>query len=422
MDNPTTPAPAPVEPVHDHEAIGELPPAPKPSTTVLLSMAVVVVAVLGFAFAAGLLPRIRRSAALESETMQLATRRPPGQVTHAKIRPPSNVISLPGTVQPLKETVIYARTSGYLRQWHVDIGDAVKTGQLLAEIDTPEVDDQLRGAVAALGEAKASLAQAKTQVELARVSVKRVDALAPSGFSSQQDKDEKEAAFHVAEANVTSAEAKLASQEAEVQRLTHLKSFARVLAPFDGVITFRSTEVGSLIAAGGGAGQALFRLAKSDVVRVFINVPQNVASSVHEGGQTNVVVREHLDHPYVGTVTRTAKALDAITHTLLVEIDVQNQAGGLLTGTYAEVSFTVSHTAQELALPSNALLFGADGPRVAVVDSAERVHLKSVLIGEDYGNEVGIVDGLSIDDQVMLNPGDKAVEGLAVSILPPKGA
>jgi RND family efflux transporter MFP subunit len=409
-------------PAHDHESIGELPRAPEPSRKVLAGLLTGFLALLAVAFAAGLLPRIRKSAALDAETSRLATRRPPVQVTSPKVRPPSNEISLPGTVQPLQDTVIYARTSGYLRRWLVDIGDQVKTGQLLAEIDTPEVDDQLRGAQAALGEAEAALVQAKTQVELARVSVKRVDALAPSGFSSQQDKDEKEAAFHVAEANVAAAEAKVASQKAEVQRLTHLKDFARVLAPFDGTITFRSTEVGSLIAAGGGAGQALFRLAKTAVVRVFVNVPQNVAASVHAGVTTKVYVRELAGHPFTGKVTRTARALDNATHTLLAEVDVPNKDGALLTGTYVEVGFTVTSSIPELSLPSSSFLFGAAGPRIAVVDGNDTVHVKPVRLGEDYGNEIGVVEGVSAEDKVLLNPGDNAVEGLAVTILPPKGA
>lgn len=407
---------------HDHEAIGELPRAPEPSGRMLAGLGTALVLVLGCAFAAGLLPRIRKSAALDAETTRLATRKPPVQVTVPKVRPPTNEISLPGTVQPLMDTVIYARTSGYLERWLVDIGDHVKTGQLLAVIDTPEVDDQLRGAQAALGEAKAALEQAKTQVELARVSVKRVDALAPSGFSSQQDKDEKEAAFHVAEANVTAAEAKVASQEAEVARLSHLKAFARVLAPFDGTITYRSTEVGSLIVNGGGPGQALFRLAKTETVRVFVNVPQNVAESVHEGATTKVHVRELAGHPFIGTVTRTARALDNATHTLLVQVDVPNKDGEILTGMFVEVGFTVTQATPELSLPSSSLLFGAAGPRIAVVDANDTVHVKPVRIGEDYGNEIGIIEGLSTDDRVLLNPGDNAVEGLAVTILPPKGA
>jgi RND family efflux transporter MFP subunit len=421
MDEKHAPLPA-HEAAHGHDEVGELPKAPQPSGKLLTGLVASLLIVLACAFVAGLLPHIRRSAALENETLEISNRRPPVQVTLPKLRPPSSQISLPGTIQPVQETVLYARVSGYLRRWLVDIGDSVKSGQLLADIDTPELDDQLRGAQAAVGEAKAALDQAKTQVELARVSVKRIDALAPSGFSSQQDKDERDAALHVAEANVKAAQAKVASQEAEVQRLAHMKGFAHVVAPFNGVVTFRSTEVGSLIAAGGGPGQALFRLARLDVVRVFVNVPQNVAASIHDGEQSKVRVPELPGHPFTGTVTRTAGALDPATHTLLVEVDVPNKERLLLTGTYVDVSFSVTQSAPELSLPSNAFLFGAAGPRVAVVDSDDHVHIKPVRIGEDYGNEVGVIEGVTVEDRVMLNPGDTVVEGLAVSVLPSKGA
>jgi RND family efflux transporter MFP subunit len=180
--------------------------------------------------------------------------------------------------------------------------------------------------------------------------------------------------------------------------------------------------VGSLIAAGNGAGQALFRLAKTDVVRVFVNVPQNVAASVHDGETTKVHLRERAGQPFVGTVTRTAKALDSATHTLLTEVDIPNKDGALLTGTFVEVGFSVTSSTPELSVPTSSVLFGADGTRVAVVDVNGTVHVRQVRIGEDYGNEIGIVEGVSTDDRVMLNPGDNAVEGLAVTVLPPKGA
>jgi RND family efflux transporter MFP subunit len=403
---------------HEYDEVGELPLAPTPSRKRLVGYSLGFVTLMALMFLAGFLPRAHRRAALATETDQLANQKPAVQVIKAKALPPAGELTLPGTVQPIQETTIYARTSGYLLRWDVDIGDAVRQGQLLAEIDTPEVNDQLRSAQATMGELKAALDQGKTQLELAKVELKRTQDLAASGFSSQQERDQREATMHVAEANIRAAQAKIASQEAEIARLAQLKSFSRVLAPFPGVITYRNTEVGSLVNSGAGAGQALFKLAKSDIVRVFVNVPQISAPSVQVGQTADVTVREYPGRPFKATVTRTSKSLDAMSHTLLTELQIKNQDGTLLPGMFAQVKLGVERSAPQLVVPANALLNGEAGTQVAIVTGGDHIHLVSVQLGEDYGTEVGILTGLNGDEQIVINAGDKGVEGLPVVVQP----
>jgi RND family efflux transporter MFP subunit len=380
--------------------------------------ALLALAALAGLFLVGYLPKVRRQAALALESKELNAA-PRVRVTRPRRGEARTPLKLPGTVQAMKETAIYARTNGYLRRFNVDIGDKVKAGQVLADIDTPEVDQELLQARATLAQVEASLEQAKTDLEFARVSFERVQALAPAGVAPQQELDQRQAEYRAAKARLRVAEATIRANEANVHRLSEMKSFAQVVAPFAGTITQRTTEVGSLVMAGNGSGQALFRLAMTAPVRVFIDVPQLYASSVQLGQEARVSVREDPDRRFAGKVTHTAQALEPGAHTLLTEVQVPNEDGALLPGTYAQVELSIAAVRPVLLVDATALRVGAEGPTLALVGAGDRVHFQKVVIDADYGGEVGISSGVGTEDRVVLNPGERLSEGGTVTVVAP---
>jgi RND family efflux transporter MFP subunit len=380
----------------------------------------VVAAVLGgvllVALTTGMVRRLRHDSQLRAEAASLASERVPVRVATPR-RAPANVdTTLPGSVEALQETTVYARVSGYVKRWLVDIGDVVKEGQLLAEIDTPELEQQLAQARASLAQAKAGLAQASANAELARVTANRYEKLTPAGVTSQQDVDDKRAGLDVAVANVAAAEAAIKSGEANVQRLVALKEFQRVVAPFDGIVTARPTEVGQMVTASTGQGQALFRVAKVDPIRVFIHVPQTWAPSVRVGQEAKLGIREYPNRTFVGKVTRMAKALDMGTRTMLTEVDVPNEDRALFPGMYAQVTLATAGMEGALLVPSTALIVSSQGTQVAVVDASDRIHFQDIQVDADYGTEIAVAIGLKGDERIVVNPGERIAEGLAVSV------
>jgi RND family efflux transporter MFP subunit len=315
---------------------------------------------------------------------------------------------LPGIVQAFTEAAVYARTSGYLKSWYTDIGSHVKQGELLAEIETPEVDRQLSQARADLNTAQANLALSHTTNDRWKV-------LLATHSVSQQDADEK--------AGDTAAKDAMTNAAAQnVARLNDLESFKRVRAPFDGVITARNTDIGALINAGQSAGSELFRIADTEKLRIYAQVPEVYAATTTIGLKAELRFTEHPGKPYEAEVVRTSNALDPSARTLQVELQLDNQQGEVFPGAYAEVHFKLPSSTRTLRLPANTVLFRAAGLQVATVDSSNRIKLKNILQGRDFGKTVEILDGVDQNDVVVVNPPDSVTDGLPVRIAPPPPA
>lgn len=323
--------------------------------------------------------------------------------THPSRGPGSDLLVLPGSVQAFYEAPIYARTNGYLRIWYTDIGAAVKKGQLLAEIDTPEVDQQLL-------QAQADLATAQANYQLARTTNERWQGLLATESVSKQDADER-----AGDAAAKAAAAQSAA--ANVARLHELESFKRVLAPFDGVVTQRNTDVGALINAGQAPGSALFRVADTHRLRIYVSVPQSYAAQIHAGLPAALVFADRPGRRYQAEVTSTARALDASSRTLQVELQIDNSRGELLPGSYAEVQFDLYGASTTLRIPVNAVLFRSQGLLVATVDAQSHAHLRSITQGRDFGKEIEVLAGLEPDDTLIVNPPDSLTEGMEVRVV-----
>jgi RND family efflux transporter MFP subunit len=313
-------------------------------------------------------------------------------------------VVLPGTLQGFVQAPISARSSGYLKRWTKDIGSRVQKGELLAEIESPEVDQQLSQAIAARQQAASSL-------ELAKSTVARWEGLRKQDVVSQQELDERRSGLAQATAN-------LAAADANVQRLRQLEGFKRVVAPFAGVITRRNVDVGDLIDAGGGAGRVLFQLAQTDPLRVYVNVPQSYAHLVKPGQPVVVTQAELRGQKFKGEVARTSASIDAATRTMQVEIALPNRDGMLLPGAYVQVALPLA-ASETLAVPTNALLFRGEGTRVAVVGPQNRVQLRPVTIGRNLGESFEVLDGVAPGDRLVLNPADSLLEGDVVAVAPP---
>lgn len=313
---------------------------------------------------------------------------------------PTSSTPFPAEVQPYISASIHARASGYLKEWYVDIGDVVTNGQLLAEIETPELDEQL-------SQAKAEVDQTKAQLDLARTTAERWQNLLKTASVSEQETAEKVADYHLQQANMEAAKANL-------QRLEDLKAYDRVTAPFAGTITLRNTDVGQLIAA--DSGPELFQLSQTDPLRVYVRVPQPLVHAIDPGQKAQLTFQELEGRVFEATVTRTAGAVDASSRTLQVELQVPNPKGEILAGSYAQVKFNQAERKPPLTIPDTALIFRKEGLQMALVDQDSKVHLVSVALGRDYGNIIEVLSGLQLGDKVILNPPDAIAEGMPVKI------
>src|SRR5579872_1455525 len=324
-------------------------------------------------------------------------------VIHATPVQAESQLILPGNVQSYVESPIYARTNGYLKKWYKDIGSHVKEGDLLAELDTPEVDAQL-------AQARADLATAQANFKLAGVTAQRYEGLLKSDAVSKQEVDNYTGDYSAKQAMVSSA-------EANVKRLQDLESFKHVYAPFSGVITQRNVDIGTLINAGnGGNAREMFDLAQTDPLRVYVSVPQSYVPSIRVGLKGCLQLSEYPDRKFCGEVVRTADAVDPNSRTLLTEVDVPNPSGTLLQGEYAEVHFDVQLSGSRLSLPINALLFRPEGTMAAVVGPDNRLTLKKLSIGRDFGNSVEVLQGIDQRDSVVINPPDSLENGQQVTV------
>lgn len=377
-------------------------PPPKSGRLALIVLAVLLVAG-GFT----VVRRLSERGALAKETERLAI--PTVSVTRPNTEPAADQLVLPAQLQPYVDSPIFARTNGYLLRWTKDIGSHVNKGDLLAEIDTPEVDQELM-------QAKATRQQTEAQLDLAKSTAERWTNLRKTDSVSQQEADQQVSAYAQAQANFAAA-------DANVRRLQQLESFKRVYTPISGVLTQRNTDVGALITAGSaGQTRALFNVAQVDPLRVFVSVPQTNAPSIRTGLPAYIELREYPGQKFNGKVVRTADAIDLATRTLLTEIDVPNRDGHLLPGSYAEVHFAVPIQTTRMSVPVNVLLFRPEGPRIAVVGSDHKIHLKAVTIGRDFGTKIEILGGLDPNDQIVLNPADSIEDGQEVNIKAGGGA
>lgn len=362
---------------------------------------VIVLVIIAAVVIGGIVPRLRAKEALQKETYDLAV--PTVNVTHPKQGAPQTEIVLPGNMQAFTESPIYARTNGYLKKWYVDIGGRVKTGQLLAEIETPEVDQQLQ-------QARSQLNTAKANYNLAQITSNRYQELKNTDSVAQQDVDNALGSERANAATVSAA-------EYQVKYLEQLESFRKIYAPFDGIITVRNTDVGHLINSGAGSPTAeLFHIAAIHTLRVYINVPQQFSPEAKSGLPATLTLQEFPGRKFKGTLVRTANAIDLATRTLLVEVDVDNPTGELLPGAYAEVHLAVPSGAPTFILPVSALIFRAQGLQVGVVKDGNRAQLANIILGRDFGSEVEVVSGLQGDDQVIINPPDSLISGEEVRV------
>jgi RND family efflux transporter MFP subunit len=373
----------------------------KRSRKAWLMVAIAVIAVAALLIS-GIRSRVKASAALRTETAQAAL--PAVSVVLPKQTLPTDEIILPGNVQPFITSPIYSRTNGYLKKWYFDIGAHVKQGQLLALIQTPEVDQQLE-------QARSNLLTAQANLELAGITKTRYLGLLKSNAVSQQDVDNAVGTYNANKAIVE-------ADKAAVEQYSALVSFEKVYAPFDGVITARNTDIGDLINSGSGTGVRtdLFHIAQPGKLRVYVNVPEEYSQGITVGMTADLSLAEFPGRKFQGTLVRTAEDINVTTRTLLIEIDVDNPKGTLLTGSYAEVHLAVPTQASTFLLPVNALLFRSEGLRVATVKDG-KVTLSPVSPGHDFGSQIEIVSGLKPDDQVIVNPPDSIVSGQAVQIV-----
>ncbi len=350
----------------------------------------------------GILPRIQARTALRQETTRMAV--PTVAVVRPKRSAPAQEIILPANVQAFADAPIYARTNGYLKRWYVDIGAHVKAGQLLADIDTPEVTQQLR-------QARADLATSQANLNLSKITASRYGDLLKTDSVSKQESDN-------ATGDYEAKQAALQSAQANVKRLEELQSFQKIYAPFSGVVTARNTDVGALINSGssGGNGNELFHIAQPDRLRVYVSVPQIYSQVAKPGITADLTLAEFPGRRFQGTLMRTANAIDPTSRTLLVEIAVNNPTGQLFTGSYAEVHFKLPTPQSSLILPVNTLLFRSEGLRVAIVSQDQKVSLKQITLGHDFGSEVEVVAGLDGSENVIVNPPDSVVDGEPVRI------
>jgi len=399
-----------------------------PSRLTISAILLTAFALFAIAFLAGYIPIQKRNSLIAAEAREQD--RPP-RVEYISVgRSTRNSgLELPGNIQAITEAPILARAEGFVKRRFADLGDRVHAGQVLAEIDAPELDDQVRQARASLEQAKAALDQAqanlqqgRSDLDLARLTAERWTALVAKGAVSKHENDQYQSQYVSKQANVQSLEkavnvqrSNIGAAEANVARLEQMQAYRIVKAPFDGVITLRNIDVGALVNSG---NTLLFRIAQTGVLRTYVNVPQSNAGSVRVGQPAILTLSSIPGREFAGRVARTANALDPATRTLLAEVQVPNPNGTLLPGMYAEVDLSSARSNPPLLVPSDALILRADGAQIATVSRDNTVHIQKIEVGRDYGDRLEVLAGLREGDRVIPNPGDVAREGMRVEPVP----
>lgn len=370
--------------------------SPGSGRTIGLIFAIVLLIAIGY----GIYARHRHDARLEEKTAEEAI--PTVNVMHPVAGSKTQDLVLPGNVQAFTETPIYSRTNGYLRKWYFDIGSRVRRGQLLAVIETPEIDQQLM-------QSKSELNRMEANADLAKTTSDRWQNLLAKHAVSQQEADQ-------ARSNYIAAQAAVDASRAEVRRLEELQGYERIIAPFDGIVTARNTDIGDLINAGSGSAnpRELFHLAATEKMRVYVAVPELYADRIRNGGTAIITQDSNPNQKLEGTIVRNANAIDRVSRTLNVEVDVDNKNGALMPGAYVFAHFQLPGGANTFTVPANTLLLRGEGPRVAVVRN-NRVHLTPIQIGHDYGDSVEVISGLTAEDSIILDPADSLMDGAEVN-------
>lgn len=350
---------------------------------------------IAYAVVTGIAARVHAATNLKQQTLEMAV--PSVNVVHPKRGAPTEEVILPGNAQAYVATPIFARTNGYLKSWYFDIGAHVKAGQLLAEIETPEIDRQL-------DQARADLATAQANYDLSRTTAARYQSLLKSESVAQQDVDDRVGDLHAKKAMVDSA-------AFNVRRLEETQRFQKVYAPFDGVITARNIDIGALINA--GSGKQLFDIAATRRLRVYVNVPQTYSRDVRPGAKADLTLAEYPDRRFTGEIVRSSDAIDPASRTLLTEVDVENPTGILLPGAFLSVHLRLSSRRGTVVVPVNALIFRSAGMQVAVL-RGNRADLVPIAVGRDFGTEVEVLSGVTADDEIIENPSDSLISGTEV--------
>ena len=409
----------------EHAAPESETPAP-PSRRGLWLLALVAAILIVIGFLKGYLPHRRNEATLAAEADTASKEVPTVTVVSVDRSAANGTLVLPGNIEAVTEAPVLARASGYIKQRYADIGDRVKAGQLLAEIEAPELDQQvnqvraaLEQARAALEQANANLQQGQAQEQLAKVTAERWKNLQSKGVVSRQENDTYQSQWAAAQASVSALEKAVAAAQsninaaqANLSRLTDLQGYEGVHAPFAGVITVRNVDVGALVTE---ASTLLFRMAQTDRLRTYVNVPQADADSVHVGQVAHLAILDLAGHQFAGTVTRTANALDPATRTLLTEVQVANSGGLLLPGMYAQVDLATPRKNPPVLIPGDTLVVRSNGPQVGVVGADHIVHFQRLQLGRDFGDKIEVLSGLEPGQQVVVNPGDSVQEGAKVN-------
>jgi RND family efflux transporter MFP subunit len=406
----------------------------RPSTLALWAIFLGVAALIVAAFFAGYIPLQRRNAIIQAEARQEEQALPRVEVLTVQRETGTTELELPGSIQAITEAPVLARADGYIKSRMVDIGDRVRAGQPLAEIEAPELDQQVLQAQASLEQAKAALEQARanheqgrTNEELAKVTADRWKNLTARGAVSRQENDQYQAQYQAQVANldalakaVAAAQSNIGAAEANLARLEDMQSYRIVKAPFDGLITLRNVDVGALVNSG---STLLFRIAQTGTLRTYVDVPQANENSVRLGQPAYLTVPNLPGRRFAGKVARTANSLDPSSRTMLVEVQVSNSDGALLPGMYARVDLSnraaaASNAAAPILIPGDSLIIRASGTQVALVDAHHTVHLQKVEIGRDYGDKLEVLNGLTPGATIIANPGDSAQDGALVSPVP----
>ena len=409
-------------------------PAPSTRTRTIVLVGIGLLCVLLILLAVGLVPRVRNQRELAIAAKKVQTTSAEVYVIHPEPAAAAD-LSLAATTQAIQDAIIYARTSGYVRKRHVDIGDQVTAGQLLAEIASPEIDQQMRQARADLRQSERNRDLQEANLDLARTTMARYQAADAEGAVAKQALDQSVSAHRTAQAAVAAAEANVESNRANVQRLRELISFQRVLAPFSGTVIQRNVDVGALITAGSpvnntavapssvtGGANGLFEVAQIDALRVFVNVPQVYAANMNVGLPVQVSVRGQLTQPVTGKVTRTAGALDPGTRTLLTQVDIPNQSRGLLPGMFVYVNFKIAPAGTRWRVPATAVIFNAQGAQVAIVGSGNKLRFQEVVVGRDFGTTIDVQAGLQGNESIVAQPTVSLQEGQVVTPIQPRNA
>jgi RND family efflux transporter MFP subunit len=402
-------------------------PPKRARTRTIVVIAIVVLAVFAVFLGLGIYYRSKQAHALASTTTQAANAPPQVYVFHPAASP-SPDWSLPGSTQAIQDAIIYARVSGYLSKRYVDIGDQVKSGQLLADIQSPELDQQLSQARANLQQAQKQLDLQKANMELARTTMERYKGADQEQAVAKLTVDQTVSAYATSQASVAAAEATVSANEANVRQFEAMTAFERVLAPFDGIIAQRNVDVGALITAGSptnntsvaptsvtGTATGLFEVSQIDTLRVFVSIPQAFAANVKPGLAAQVTIRGALTAPVAATVARTASALDPGTRTLLTEVDIPNSTHAMLPGEFVYVAFKIAPSGKRWHLPATALIFNTDGTQVLLVEPGGKLHLQKVTVGRDFGDTIDVQAGLTGGETIVKQPDVSLQDGQVVT-------